>query len=71
MTNKFNYPTQIRIAVKLLVDELAKSYPHIMNYNFDSMGLIVGSGGSSFQDRMEMGVYMELIKAGVSFEMEQ
>lgn len=59
-----NYPEAIKKSVKVLCDELEKHYPKVFEQLYDNHGK-PSTIGSIFQSRMEMGVYFELIKAGV------
>lgn len=58
------YPKPIKEAVKALCVELQKHFPEAFKQLYDSCGFPITSG-CEFQDRMEMGVYIELIKSGV------
>ncbi len=64
------YPIPIQNAVKALCNELCKHYPGVFNKTYDSAGFPT-TGGSLFEKRMEMGVYIELIKAGETFGIKQ
>lgn len=59
------YPKPIQDAAKLLTQELSKAYPSIINTKYDSYGVATqDEDGMSFEARMQMGIYIELIKAG-------
>lgn len=60
----FQYPEDIKNAVNILCEELSKTYPSLLESKFDENGF-PSEHGASFQKRMEMSVYIELIKAGV------
>jgi hypothetical protein len=59
-----DYPEAIKKSVKVLCDELEKHYPKVFQQLYDDHGKS-STVGARFQSRMEMGVYIELIKAGV------
>lgn len=59
-----NYPEPIIKAIETLCDEIKKHYPKIFEVGYDGLGFPVEKGGITFQSRMEMGVYIELCKAG-------
>ena len=61
------YPESIRKAVSLLCEELLQHYPEVFKLKLNSSGLPAHEG-SSFKERMELGVYIELIKAGAFSE---
>lgn len=58
------YPKAIKDAVKVLCEQLEISYPKAFQQTYDSFGFPVKEG-SIFRQRMEMGIYIELLKAGV------
>lgn len=58
------YPQAIKDAVNVLCVELIKHYPQAFAQTYDNHGFPIPNG-SVFQQRMEMGVYLELLKAGV------
>jgi hypothetical protein len=57
------YPNAIIEAARNLTAELKKTYPLITDQLYDSCG-IPNPDGISFENRMQMGIYIELIKAG-------
>jgi hypothetical protein len=64
------YSQTIKDAVAVLCNVLKDEYPEVFNQIYDSLGRPTKEDGSTFQERMEMCVYIELIKAGVKFEDE-
>lgn len=60
-----DYPESIKKAVQALCDEIKKHYPKVFECGYNGLGEPVEKGGITFQSRMEMGVYIELCKAGV------
>jgi hypothetical protein len=59
-----NYPPEIIEAVKIMVAKLADHYPIILQQKYDNSGFVDNTEkGNTFEERMKMGVYMELIKA--------
>lgn len=57
-------PEGIKKSVKLLCEELEKHYPAAFKNKYDSFG-IPEEFGSTFEQRMQMGFLIELLKAGV------
>lgn len=60
MTEKVvEYPESVKAAVKALCEELEKAYPGIADERYES-----GDNEWTFTERMEFGLYIELVKAG-------
>jgi hypothetical protein len=59
------YPKSIKDAVRALCVELEKHFPEISKKFFDNHGF-VSLKGASFEQRIQMGVYNELLKADIS-----
>jgi len=61
-----DYPEFIKNAAKTCCESLKKEIPDLYMAKYDSCGFEVMSGneGASFQERMEMCIYIELLKAG-------
>lgn len=51
-----SYPDYIKKSVAALIKELKKSHPHLTEIIYSE---------SDFKSRMEMGLYIELIRAGI------
>jgi hypothetical protein len=62
--NKFEYPKEIIDSVEELCKALRIHYPKAFEKLYDNFG-IPSEKGVEFKDRMAMGVYIELMKAGV------
>ena len=59
------YPEAVQKIAAVLLDEIEKHFPGLTTkYKFDSCGKI-STDGSSAQERAEMCVYIELLKAGI------
>lgn len=63
---KSEYPEFIKKSVQALCDEIIKYHPDILNikYNEDNMNDL-DENESIFKQRMEMALYIELIRAGI------
>lgn len=61
------YLQPIKDAVSILCNELIKYYPDVFKQTYDPRGFPM-EGGCEFHQRMEMTIYIELIKAGERFE---
>lgn len=61
------YPKPIKQAVFSLCLELKKHYPEVFEQSYDNHGF-PAKEGCRFQNRIEISIYIELIKAGVKFE---
>lgn len=59
-----DYPESIKKSVKALCKELEKHYPKAFQKKYGNNEKTT-CVRTTFQSRMEMGVYIELIKAGV------
>lgn len=57
------YPDSVKKIAKVLLEEIEKYYPGIIKKTFDSFGF-PNREGSPAQERAEMCVYIELLKAG-------
>lgn len=61
----------IEAAAKNLVTELSKTYPKIIEQKYNNYGdPTTEDDGVDFYCRMRLGIYMELIRAGI-FNVEQ
>ena len=64
-----DYPKYIRQAAKVACLELFKEFPELKYATFDNFGMPAkGIEGATLQQRLEMGIYIELIKAGVKMD---
>ncbi len=63
-----SYPESIQNIAKALLKEMEKYYPDIVNKTFDSYGY-PDKKGSPAQERAEMCIYIELLKAGAFNDM--
>jgi hypothetical protein len=58
------YPESIKQIARVLLEEIEKHYPGITKNTFDGFGF-KDRNGSPAQERAEMCIYVELVKAGV------
>lgn len=58
------YPLAIKKSVEALCNELIKYHPEVFDNKYDNNGYL-SEKGHDFVERLEMGLYIELIKAGV------
>lgn len=65
-----DYPAPIYEAAKAVMDIIDKYYPDVKKNNYDDRGFLLGKG-CTFEARMRMGIYIELIKAGERPHMEE
>jgi hypothetical protein len=61
------YPEPVQKIAKVLLEELEKHFPSLTKKNFDSLGYPCRKEldeGSTAQQRVEICIYIELMKAG-------
>lgn len=64
------YPQSIQKIAQVILEEVERHYPGLTKKTFDSFGF-TDRPGSPAKERVEMCVYIELLKAGVNFECEK
>ena len=63
------YPIAIKNAVKTLCDELEKHYPKVFIKRYDSSVFTSDNENTTFEERMLMCVFIELVKANATLEL--